>query len=65
MARGPDVARSRFFSGTPLDTLIFISFNSGVFNLFYTYAPFRKVWVQIAATILHVRRATIFPAENR
>ena len=40
MARVPDVARRRFFSGTPLDTL----------NLFYTIVPFRKVWVQIAPT---------------
>ena len=40
MARVPDVARRRFFSGTPLDTL----------NLFYAIAPFRKVWVQIAPT---------------
>ena len=36
MARVPDVARHRFFYGTLLDTLFLISFNSGVFNLFYT-----------------------------
>ena len=67
MARLPDVARRRFISGTPLDTLILVSFNSGVFNLFYTIAPFRKVWVQIDPTKLsrslsyyfHVRGATV------
>ena len=42
MACVPDVARRRFFSGTPLDT----------FNLFYTIDPFRKVWIQIAPTKL-------------
>ena len=30
----------QMFSGAPLDTLILISFNSTVFNLFYTVAPF-------------------------
>ena len=37
----------KIVSGTPLDILILISFNSEVFNLFYTIAPFRKVWVLI------------------
>ena len=60
MARVPDVAHRRFFSGTPLDILILISFNSGVFYVSYTIAPLRKVWVQITPTKPRVRRAAIF-----
>ena len=43
MARVPDVTRRRFISGTTLDTLILISFNSGVFNLFFMHnRPFSE-----------------------
>ena len=38
------------FFGSPLDAFTLNLFNSGVFNLFYTIAPFWKVWVQIAPT---------------
>ena len=65
MARVPDVGRRRFFSATPLDTLILITFDSWVFNFFYTIAPFQKLWVKVPPQSLHVRRATIFPTENR
>ena len=55
MARVPDVARRRFFSGTPLDTL----------NLFYTIAIFQKEGVLIASQTFHVRRAAFFSTEIR
>ena len=65
MARVPDVARRRFFSSTPLDTLILISFNSG-FSTFFTQSPlFGKCGFKLPPQSLHVNRATIFPSKNR
>ena len=57
MARMPDVACSRFFSGVPIDAL--------KFKPFYTIALLGKYGSKLPPQSLHVRRAAVFPTENR